>query len=276
VPYADLSKARIYYEVSGPADGLPLLLIHGLGASIAMWDPGLIAAFEQARFRVIQFDNRDVGWSSTSPAPFELADMAQDARELVKHVGLDRVHVAGQSMGGMIAQQFAISYPEVTLSLTSIYSAPGRDHIVSDPELAAEHRQQGAASSREEAVQQFIARETISGLEGLDEAWIRAYAERVIDRDYEREASHHGRTIQMQSIMNAPDRTADLEKLDVPAAVIHGRNDPLISFAGGIATARAIPGAELHIFANMRHQLRRDLWPDFVRIIQRTALRAAS
>jgi pimeloyl-ACP methyl ester carboxylesterase len=242
VPYADLSKARIYYEVSGPADGLPLLLIHGLGASIAMWDPGLIAAFEQARFRVIQFDNRDVGWSSTSPAPFELADMAQDARELVKHVGLDRVHVAGQSMGGMIAQQFAISYPEVTLSLTSIYSAPGRDHIVSDPELAAEHRQQGAASSREEAVQQFIARETISGLEGLDEAWIRAYA----------------------------------EQLDVPAAVIHGRNDPLISFAGGIATARAIPGAELHIFANMRHQLRRDLWPDFVRIIQRTALRAAS
>jgi pimeloyl-ACP methyl ester carboxylesterase len=275
MPYADLTSARIYYEVSGPQDGLPLLLIHGLGAQMAMWDPDLIAAFEQGGFRVIQFDNRDVGLSSTSPGPFALTDMAQDAHELVMHVGLDRVHVAGQSMGGMIAQQFAISYPEATLSMTSIYSAPNRDFIVNDPELAA-RRQHGPASSREEAILQFIERETISGQDGFDDAWIRAYAERVIDRDYEREASHHGSIIQMQSINSAPDRTADLGKLEMPVAVIHGREDPLISFEGGIATARAIPDAELHVFAGMKHQLRPDLWPDYIRIIQRTAQRAAN
>jgi pimeloyl-ACP methyl ester carboxylesterase len=137
-------------------------------------------------------------------------------------------------------------------------------------------RQQGPARSWEEAVQQFISRERISGFDGLDEPWIRSYAEKVISRDYEREASHHGRLIQMRATMGAPDRTADLAQLDMPVAVIHGRNDPLISFEGGIATARAVPGAELHVFADMRHQLRPDLWPDYVRIVQRNAARAAN
>ena len=275
MPYADLATATLYYEVSGPEDGPPLLLIHGLGAQIVMWDPRLVALFEQAGFRVITFDNRDVGLSSTSSADFGLSDMADDARDLVKHLGLDQVHVAGQSLGGMIAQLVAISYPEIVLSMTSIYSAPSRDFIVNDAD-AMQDRQMEPAVSWEEAVQQFIARERVSGFDGLDESWIRRYAEKVISRDYEREASHHGRLIQMRATMGAPDRTADLAKLDMPVAVIHGRNDPLISFAGGVATAQAVPDAELHVFAGMRHQLRPDLWPDYVRIVQRNAARAAN
>ena len=275
MPYADLATARLYYEVSGPDDGPPLLLIHGLGAQMVMWDPRLVALFEQAGFRVVTFDNRDVGLSSTSSADFELSDMAADARDLVKHLGLDQVHVVGQSLGGMIAQQVAISYPEIVLSMTSIYSAPNRDFIVNHPE-AMRDRQMEPAGSWEEAVQQFIARERISGFDGLDESWIRSYAEKVINRDYEREASHHGRLVQMRAVTDAPDRTAELAKLDMPVAVIHGREDPLISFEGGIATARAVPDAELHVFADMRHQLRPDLWPDYVRIVQRNAARAAS
>jgi len=273
VPVADLPGTQIYYEVSGPEAGPPLLLIHGLGAQIAMWDPGLIALVEQAGFRVIQFDNRDVGLSATVEGDYELSDMAADARDLVDHLGLDRVHVAGQSMGGMIAQQVAISYPETVLSLTSIYSAPSRAYITADPE-AREKRQQGPAASYDEAVEQFIDRETVSGLDGIDDAAIRAYAEKVISRDYKREASHHGRTAHTRATMGAPDRTEGLTKLAIPAAVIHGRADPLVSFEGGIATARAIPDADLHIFAGMKHQLRRDLWPDYIRIITRTAQRA--
>src|SRR5262245_22636864 len=130
MPYADLATTRLYYEVSGPDDGPPLLLVHGLGAQLTMGDPRLAAQVRQAGFRGITFDNRDVGLSATSPAGFELADMATDARDLVKHLGLDQVHIAGQSMGGMIVQQVAISYPEIVLSMTSIYSAPNRDFIV--------------------------------------------------------------------------------------------------------------------------------------------------
>jgi pimeloyl-ACP methyl ester carboxylesterase len=275
MPYADLASARLYYEVSGPDDGLPLLLIHGLGAQLAMWDPRLVALFEQAGFRVVKYDHRDVGLSSTSPADFQLSDLAQDARDLAKQVGLDQAHIVGQSMGGMVAQQVAISYPEMVLSLTSIYSAPNRDFIVGDPEVMRQ-RQQGPAGSWEEAVQQFIVRERISGFDAVDEAWIRSYAEEVISRDYEREAAHHGRTVHSRALWNAPDRTPELAKLEIPAAVIHGRKDPLVSFEGGIATARAIPGADLHVFADMRHQLRPDLWPDYVRIVQRTAARAGN
>jgi pimeloyl-ACP methyl ester carboxylesterase len=191
----------------------------------------------------------------------------------VNHLGLGPVHVVGQSMGGMIAQLVSISHPEVTLSLTSVYSAPSRSYLVMDGSIR-EQRDQGPAASFEEAVEQFMVREKISGLDGFDDAGIRAYAEKVISRDYKREAAHHGRTAHMRATMKAPDRTEGLRQLAIPAAVIHGRSDPLISFAGGVATASAIPDAELHVFAGMKHQLRADLWPDYVRIIQRTAQRA--
>lgn len=275
MPFAELPRTQLYYEVSGPDAGPPLLLIHGLGAQMVMWDPALIGMFEQAGFRVIKFDNRDVGLSGTVAGEYQLTDMADDARDLVAFLGLDRVHVVGQSMGGMIAQQVAISYPAMVLSLTSIYSAPSRDFLVNDPQVM-ERRRLDPASSWEEAVQQFIVREHESGFDGVDEAWIRGYAEGVISRDYEREASHHGRIAHSRATMGAPDRTAALAKLEMPVAVIHGREDPLISFEGGIATARAVPGAELHVFAGMRHQLRPDLWPDYVRIVQRTADRATT
>ena len=273
MPVADLSGTQIYYEVSGPEAGLPLLLIHGLGAQLVMWAPGLISQLEQAGFRVIQFDNRDVGLSATVAGDYELSDMAADARDLVNHLGLGRVHVVGQSMGGMIAQIVSISHPEVVFSLTSVYSAPSLRYLVTDSDVR-EQRGLRPAASYEEAVEQFIAREKISGLDGLDDVAIQAYAEKVVSRDYKREASHHGRTAHMRATMSAPDRMEALRHLAIPAAVIHGRGDPLISFEGGIATASAIPGAELHIFAGMKHQLRADLWPDYVRIIQRTAQRA--
>src|SRR5262249_57027753 len=123
-------------------------------------------------------------------------------------------------------------------SMTSIYAARNRDFIVNDPE-AMRDRQMEPAGSWEEAVQQFIARERISGFDGLDESWIRSYAEKVINRDYEREALHHGRLAQMRAVTDAPDRTAELAKLAMPVAVIRRGQDCLISFEVGMAMANA-------------------------------------
>lgn len=275
MPHADLANVRLYYDLSGPADGEPLVLIQGLGAQSITWPPGFVALLQAERFRVILFDNRDVGLSTwfddASEQPYVLADMSDDVAHLLDHLGIRKAHVVGQSMGGMIAQQFAIDHQDRTLSLISIYSAP-----VAAPEFLVQAAAVSAArnspwpADREGAIQRYIAQEMISGLEEYDDEWIRAYAERVIDRAY----NPPGQERQMAALRGAPDRRPGLAAVTVPAAVIHGRNDPLVSFRGGIATAVALPNAELHVFTEMAHQVKPSYWPDYVRIIARTAARA--
>jgi pimeloyl-ACP methyl ester carboxylesterase len=270
----------LYYEVTtqnyAPAASLherPLLMIEGLGAQMTMWAPRLIAKLEQAGFGVIRYDARDVGLSATSDSEFTLADMVQDAYELLGHLELEKAHVFGQSMGGMVAQQLAIDHPESVMSMVSAYSMPDASFRVDDPEVRAE-LDLGPARSFEEAVDQFIRVERVSGLQDFTETEIRAYAESVIARDYEREAVHHGQERHSKALLGAADRSEGLRGLRLPVAVIHGRDDRLLSYRGGIAVAEAVPDAELHVFANMGHELRPALWDDYVRVIDRTAARA--
>ena len=276
MPLADLGNVQLYYELSGPVDGEPLVLIQGLGAQSISWPPGFVALLQAERFRIVLFDNRDVGlstWFSAADTeqPYVLKDMSDDVAHLLDYLGLEQAHIVGQSMGGMIAQQFAIDHPDRTLSLISIYSAPAplADLVSSDaPQSPA--RSGSWPTDREGAIQRYIDQEMVSGLEEYDDEWIRAYAERVIDRAY----NPSGQQRQMAALRDAPDRRPGLANVAVPAAVIHGRNDPLIGFRGGIATAEALPNAELHIFTEMAHQVKPSYWPDYVRIISRTAARA--
>lgn len=271
MPYASLQQSRVFYEVSGPSDGVPLLMIHGLGCQLIQWYPDLVSSFEAAGFNVIRFDHRDVGLTSTFDGEYSLSDMAVDAYQLVGFLGLEKIHVVGQSLGGMIAQLLAISYPRMVSSLTSIYSASSNEFVTRDPKLRESH----PASSLEEAVEQFCVREQIGG-DAFDVAFLRAMGEEIVRRDYDRELSNYGRRTHANAFSNSPDRTPELERLNLPASVIHGRLDRLVNFEGGIATAKAIPGCELHLFADMGHQLRPDLWADYVRIVSRTVARANS
>jgi pimeloyl-ACP methyl ester carboxylesterase len=273
VPYAELTGTTLYYEVTTSLRERPLLMIEGLGAQLTMWTPGLIAKLERAGFGAIRYDARDVGLSATSVSEFTLADMVQDAYELLRHLGLEKAHVVGQSMGGMVAQQLAIDHPESVMSMVLVYSAPNASFRADDPGARTE-LDPGPAHTFEEAVDQFIRIERVSGLQDFTETEIRAYAESVIARDYEREAVHHGQERHAKAVVGAADRTEELRGLRLPVAVIHGRDDRLISYRGGIATAEAVPDAELHVFANMGHELRPALWDDYVRIIDRTAARA--
>ena len=272
MPYVQLRNVRLCYERAGDPAAPPVLLIAGQGAQLISWPPDFIGRLVKAGFHVITFDNRDVGLSTkceTQPE-YDLKDMAKDTAGLLDGLGVPCAHVVGQSMGGMIAQQLAIDHPDHVASLCSIYSAPSPDYLTKDPQIWS-IRNRTPPPDRESRILQYIKNERISGLEEFSEEWIRSYAETTIDRCYHPQGGHR----QMAAIHRSGDRTDSLAHLHMPTAVIHGLDDRLIDVAGGIATAAAVPNAELHVYAGMGHQILPSLWPDYVRVIERTAGRAS-
>jgi len=273
VSYAELDGVTLCYEVSGPAQGEPLVLINGHGDQMISWLPGFCALLEAEGFRLIRFDNRDVGLSTKfdaadPQAPYTIEDMAADVDQLIGYLEYDSAHIVGRSMGGMIAQQLAISFPHRVRSLCCLYSMPSIDFLVNDPEAQALARRP-PARDRDSAIQQFVERKRL-GSDGFDDDWLRDFAAQLYDRNY----CPEGVARQSAAFARQRDRLPELAKLRVPTAVVHGRDDRLLSFQGGIATALAVPGAELHVYAGMGHELRPDLWPDFVRVIARNAGRS--
>ncbi|EMY34875.1 hydrolase [Arthrobacter crystallopoietes BAB-32] len=271
MPYADTGSARLYYELTGPNQGEPLLLIHGLGEQLIGWYPGFCQALLEQGFRLILIDNRDTGLSSKHPGvEYTLVDMANDIAGLLDVLKIQSVHVVGQSMGGMIGQILAITHPKLVQSLCLIYSAPDPAYLLEDDEEVRALLDQEPAHDRESAIRQWISSEQISGLEGFEEDWIEEFAAAIYDRSY----CPDGFERQARALRSCPDLSLQLPHLRMPTAVIHGRDDRLISFRGGIASAVAIPNSELHIYAEMGHQIIPELWEDFVRVIGRNARRA--
>jgi pimeloyl-ACP methyl ester carboxylesterase len=252
------------------------------------WDRELCELFGERGFRVIRFDNRDAGLSTKIDAPvpnvmrlmaglparvpYLLGDMASDAFGLLDHLDIDRAHVVGTSMGGMIAQTMAIERPERVLSLGSMLSTTG-DRRVGTPKLRVwSMLMRRAPNDRTEYISYFSRIFKLIGSPAYpaDTDRIRELAGATYDR------CHHpaGTARQLAAILASGSRTAGLRRLDVPAVVIHGRSDPLVPVRGGIATAKAIPGAELVAIPGMGHDMPRELWPTFVEAIARNADRA--
>jgi pimeloyl-ACP methyl ester carboxylesterase len=205
-------------------------------------------------------------------APYLLADMAEDAVGLLDHLGVEAAHVVGASMGGMIAQEVAIRHPERVLSLTSIMSTTG-ERRVGRPKLRVMGvllRQ--APHDREGFIDHFVRTFRMIGSRGYsyDEERVRELAAATYDRNHERAGT--GR--QLAAILASGDRTAALRSLRMPVTVIHGRDDPLVPFRGGRATARAIPGARLIAIPGMGHDLPEQVWPTVIDAIAETAARA--
>jgi pimeloyl-ACP methyl ester carboxylesterase len=271
VPHLQTPSLQLYYELEGDPAGPPLVLIAGQSAQLTSWHPDFRHLLIEQGFRVILFDNRDVGLSSKweSEGRYEISDMANDVTDLLDGLDIDAAHIVGQSMGGMVAQQLTIDQPTRVLSLCSIYSTPSIEHLVDDPEVWA-IREQEHATDREGAIAQYIERESICGLAEYTPEWIRAHAEATHDRCY----YPVGADRQMAAVRRAPDRTPGLGQLNVPTVVLHGLADRLIDVTGGYATALAVPGAELHTYADMGHQMLPSLFEEYVRVITRNANRA--
>jgi pimeloyl-ACP methyl ester carboxylesterase len=270
------------YETFGDRSDRPLLLIMGLGAPMTWWDDEFCQKLTERGFFVIRYDNRDTGRSSRmrgrvyAPAayllrssPYTLTDMADDAAALLDELNLPAAHVAGASMGGMIAQTLAITHPERVLSLTSIMSTTGGRRVGGPTARAAQMLLGRAPKTREAYLSYLVRTFRIIGSPGyrFDEGRMRDRAATTYDRGVNRS----GTVRQLAAIVSSRDRAPALRKLKIPAMVIHGERDPLVHVSGGRATAKAIPGAELDVVPGMGHDLPHVLWPRFVDAIARTA-----
>jgi len=258
---------EIAYEVEGPPDGEPLLLIMGLGLQLVFWPDAFRARLVERGFRVARFDNRDVGLSThltglglpSVPAillrswrGYRIADMAADAVAVLDALKWPSAHLVGVSLGGMIAQTVAGLFPARVRTLTSISSTPaakiGRPRPRALRALAA-----GDPGGREASVQRVVDVFRVIGSPAypLDERWLRDAAARSYDRFHDPDGIRR----QLAAITTSGDRRPLLRQLRMPALVVHGDADPLIRPAGGRATAAAIPGAELVTYPGMGHDL---------------------
>ncbi len=206
-----------------------------------------------------------------SSASYRLEDMAQDAVGLLDALGLDRAHVVGASLGGMIAQTMAITHSERVRSLTSIMSTPWVG-IGSPTPAARAALFAPPPTNRAEAIERAVRNQKILGSPGypMDEAWVREVAGQAYDRGFD----PLGVARQLLAIYVSGDRTTALAHVRAPVLVVHGDADPLIQLPGGLATAVALPDAELLVIPGMGHNLPRAMWPTLVVAISRLADRA--
>ena len=276
MPTTTSNGIELTYETFGDPAATPLLTIHGLGAQMTDWSPGFTQGFVDQGYYVITFDNRDQGGSTwfddagepdigallgdpSVSVPYLLSDMADDAAGLLDSLGVERAHVLGVSMGGMIAQQFAIDHPERTITLTSIMSTPGPTHGPPTPE-AMGALLVAPADGREAAIEQSIQGTRVISSPGFpfDEVGVRERAALHYDRGY-----HPAGTLrQLAAILASPDRSVALGGVNVPTLVMHGADDPLVTLPGGEATAAAVPGAELWVVPGMGHDLPAEILPE--------------
>jgi pimeloyl-ACP methyl ester carboxylesterase len=285
-----VGEIELVYDTIGDPDAPPLLLVMGLGGQLIHWDPELCEQFVERGFRVIRFDNRDSGRSTkiAAPvpnlmrgfaglrveAPYTLNDMADDALGLLDRLGVERAQVLGASMGGMIAQTMAIRGPERLLSLASLMSTTGHRRM-SRPRLRVWSVLLRRAPRGREAYAEYFVRlfRMIGSPEyPMDEQRVREVAAATWDRG----VHPAGTGRQLAAIMASGDRTEMLRRLSVPTVVIHGTDDPLVPFRGGVATARASPNAEFVAIPGMGHDLPRAVWPKIVDAVVRNTDRAAA
>ena len=265
MPTTTNGEVSLYYETFGAETDPTLLLVNGLGSQCINFKVEFCQAFAEEGFRVVRFDNRDVGLSShlDGGARYTVNDMAADGFAVLDAVGSDAAHIAGWSMGGMIVQAMAIEHPERVLSIASVMSAPGPLTGERPADVAAAFTAP-PATSRDEAAERHLAGLRAWGSPTcFDVERITADAHAAYDRCWDPE----GRGRQAMAISSSPSRAEALRSLRVPALVIHGDADRLVPLEEGRATAEAIPGARLEIVEGMGHDYPPQFWPRMVELI---------
>jgi pimeloyl-ACP methyl ester carboxylesterase len=285
----------ICYEIFGDDDAEPMLLIMGLGAQMVLWDDLFCAGLASRGFRVIRFDNRDIGRSTkfsggkrVSPlellklrlfntpveAPYRLLDMAKDTVALMDALSIPSAHLVGASMGGMIAQEVAISFPERVRSLTSIMSTTGNPKVPPPTREAAMLLMRPTPRTKEEFFARFVQTWKLLrvGQFPLDEARDLIRAERI----FERGLHYDGSARQLRAILASGSRKQRLHAVTAPTLVIHGTVDPLVHPFAGKDTAASIPGAKLMMVEGMGHATPVEMWPEIVGAISAHAKEAAA
>ncbi len=281
------------YERFGSESDPPMVLIMGLGTQMIGWPDELCALLADRGFQVIRYDNRDIGRSSRitgapptprqlitrkiDPVLYTLGDMAGDAAGLMRELNLAPAHVVGASMGGMIAQTVAAQHPDDTRSLVSIMSNTGNRWRGQPAFGIYRYLLRKAPDDREGYIEYTTKVFEAIGSRGLpfDKDRVRD----MVARSYDRGHDPAGPGRQLGAIIASGDRTAELQTIRAPTLVIHGSKDKMVARSGGVATAKAIPGAKLMVVEGMGHDLPEAAWPQLVDAIAnhaQTADRTAS
>jgi pimeloyl-ACP methyl ester carboxylesterase len=273
----------ICYEIFGNDNAEPLLLIMGLGAQMIHWDDAFCEQLAVHGFRVIRFDNRDIGKSShltggkrLTPlellklrflkipvaAPYRIIDMARDTTGLMDVLGIKSAHLVGASMGGMIAQEVAISFPQRVRSLTSFMSTTGNPKVPPPTKEAAAMLMAPPPTTKEEYFARFAQTWKILRVGSFpeDEALDPSRAARIFSRGL----NPAGVGRQLRAILASGSRKERLRSVTAPTLVIHGTVDPLVRPEGGIDTAASIPGAKLLMIEGMGHAIPIPMWPQII------------
>jgi pimeloyl-ACP methyl ester carboxylesterase len=287
---APVNGIEIEYQTFGDPADPPLLLVMGLGAQMIWIHEDFCEGLVDRGFFVVRFDNRDVGASTwidsdvdagtailallageAVEVPYSLADMADDAWGLCDHLGLDRAHLFGVSLGGMIAQQMAIDRPARVAGLTSLMSTTGDPDVGQPVPEALEALVEAPPPDREGYVASTVRSGTLlAGPEHCDLDWIEERNALAWDRGYNPRASGH----QLLAMLSSPARCEGLRAIDVPAVVVHGELDPLIDVSGGERTAECLR-AEFVRLDGMGHDLPRYYWATVIHHVVALASRAA-
>jgi pimeloyl-ACP methyl ester carboxylesterase len=286
---------RLEVEDHGPVQGEPLVLIMGLGMQLVAWPDELVQALVQRGFRVIRFDNRDIGLSQDFDhlgvpniavaalkqamglavrSPYSLADMADDTAGLLDALGIARAHVCGASMGGMVAQQLALRHPQRVKSLTLMMTTSGARRLPG-PSLrvrSALLSQPADPRNVDSVIAHYMRLLKVIGSPGYpspdDEM------RRRLGLAVRRSNRPRGTARQLMAIAADGDRSPMLSRIAVPTGVLHGMSDPLVPVAAGHDLAACIAGATLELVDGMGHDLPGALLPRFADVIAATASRA--
>jgi pimeloyl-ACP methyl ester carboxylesterase len=273
----------ICYEIFGEPAAEPMLLIMGLGAQMVLWDDAFCEQLAARGFRVIRFDNRDIGQSGKMTggkrltplellklrflkipvaAPYKIIDMARDTTGLMDVLGIKSAHLVGASMGGMIAQEIAISFPQRVRSLTSIMSTTGNPKVPGPTKEAAAMLMAPPPTTKEEYFERFSQTWKILRVGSFpeDEALDPSRAARIFSRGL----NPAGVGRQLRAILASGNRKERLRNVTAPTLVIHGTVDPLVRPEGGIDTAASIPGAKLLMIEGMGHAIPIPMWPQII------------
>jgi pimeloyl-ACP methyl ester carboxylesterase len=288
VPTAHVNGIDMEYVTTGDPADPPLLLVMGLGGQLIAWPEAFVEQLAARGFYVIRFDNRDVGLSTKfegqpdfgalfagdgSSAPYRIEDMADDAAALLDQLGLDRVHVMGVSMGGMILQALVIHHADHFLSACSIMSTTGDRSVGNPTPDALTALLRPPAASRDEAIAA-----SVEGSRAISSPGFPFDTEMMTRRaatNYDRSFCPDGTARQLGAILASPDRTEGLGHVTMPFLVIHGEADPLVQVDGGQATAAAVPGSTLILIPGMGHDLPEGAWDQIIdAIVANTELAA--
>ena len=286
----DNRSIELEYDHFGNPTDPALLLIMGFTAQMVVWDEEFCKQLADRGHFVIRFDNRDCGLSTKlhgvpsnsdavimaammetemPPVPYTLSDMAADAMQVLDHLNIERAHIMGASMGGMIAQTVAIEHPHRVKTLISIMSQPGELTVGQPTQEAMELIVTPAPSDRDE----YIAFAPKWQLWQSKKYRSDEVSRRNAIRDFDRSNYPEGGPRQMAAIYASGSRAEGLQKLEVPTLVIHGTDDQLITPSGGERTAELIPNSTLLMVDDMGHDMPQPLWPLYLDAISKhTAL----